>query len=213
MERGTTFWRSRICRVLPEITAKHPNWRWLFVTFGVKDCQVAKLKETLFFMHEAFKRLRKFKAFPNCRAWVRFTELAKGQKGGVQIRFCCLFLVRPIYFSGAAYIKQSEWVWLWRRAMRLDYDPVVSVKKIDSNQHIVEMLSIEPWLDQLDFSNDFEWLVEYVRQLHKMRRISAGGILKGYLSELEKSENPIDERVTAFLDSCLRSQAATLGVE
>ena len=40
------------------------------------------------------------------------------------------FQVRPSYFKGTGYIKKSDWVELWQKAMSLDYAPSVYVKTI-----------------------------------------------------------------------------------
>ena len=42
----------------------------------------------------------------------------------------CIFQVRSSYFKGTGYIKKSDWVELWQKAMSLDYAPSVYVKTI-----------------------------------------------------------------------------------
>lgn len=37
-----------------------------------------------------------------------------------------------------------------------------------------------------DLTADREWFLELTRQMHKMRTIATGGVLKEYLKELEK---------------------------
>ena len=40
-----------------------------------------------------------------------------------------LLLVKPSYFT-KNYIKQSEWVEMWQKALRADYAPSVNVKTV-----------------------------------------------------------------------------------
>ena len=37
--------------------------------------------------------------------------------------------VSPKYFKGKDYIKQEQWIALWKKAMKLDYDPSVNIKR------------------------------------------------------------------------------------
>jgi Replication protein len=45
-------------------------------------------------------------------------------------------------------------------------------------------------LKESDLVSDRDWLIELTRQMHKMRAVATGGVLKEYLRELE--EEPED---------------------
>jgi Replication protein len=90
------------------------------------------------------------------------------------------------YFSHG-YIKQHEWVGLWRDCMRLNYNPVMDIqavkKGISPSTLIPELLKY--CTKESDLVADREWFLELTQQLHNMRAIATGGVLKEYLRELE----------------------------
>ncbi|WP_343890555.1 protein rep, partial [Kribbella sandramycini] len=51
--------------------------------------------------------------------------------------FHVLFCVPASYFKKKElYIKQEKWTALWKRAMKLDYDPIVNVKAVKGKEKI-----------------------------------------------------------------------------
>ncbi len=42
-----------------------------------------------------------------------------------------------------------------------------------------------------DLTADREWFLELTRQMHKMRAIATGGVLKNYLKELEREPDDL----------------------
>jgi plasmid rolling circle replication initiator protein Rep len=141
-------------------------------------------------MNTGFGRLVKLKAFP-AEGWLRSTEVTKGRDGNAHPHFHCLLLVPRSYF-GRNYIKQSEWVSMWRKSMRLDYNPVMDVQAVKEGSKPMELVPelLKYCTKESDMVADREWFLELTRQMHKMRAIATGGVLKDYLKELE--EEPED---------------------
>lgn len=188
--RRSLMWKAKAYKVLPKIIEKYPKHRWLFLTLTLKNCQITELRETLTTMHESFKRMTKLKDFPAI-GWLKSTEVTRGKDGSAHPHFHCLLLVRPGYF-GKNYIKQAEWVDLWRRSLRIDYNPVLDVQAVKQG---VQPMSLVPELlkycvKESDLVADREWFLELTRQMHGMRCVATGGILKQYLKILE--EEPED---------------------
>jgi hypothetical protein len=114
-------------------------------------------------------------------------------------------VVAPAYFQGD-YLKQAEWAELWQQCLRVDYRPVVDIRtvKLDLTQTsrrvnqppkqlwgaVAEILkyAVKP----SDMIRDHEWFRELVDQVHKIRGVAVGGILKRYIKEREK-ENLLKE--------------------
>jgi hypothetical protein len=96
-------------------------------------------------------------------------------------------LVQRSYF-GKNYIKQDEWVEMWRKSMRLDYNPVLDVQAIKQGSKPMELVPelLKYCTKESDLVADREWFLELTRQMHKMRAIATGGVLKEYLKELEQ---------------------------
>jgi hypothetical protein len=92
-------------------------------------------------MHSAFKRLTLIKGFPG-QAWFRRTEVTvnKGLNLGGPLlgsslhpHIHALLLVRPSYWS-RDYWPQLKWQQEWQMAARLDYSPVVDIRKAKAKQ-------------------------------------------------------------------------------
>jgi plasmid rolling circle replication initiator protein Rep len=183
--RRSLMWKAKAYQVLPKIVEKYPTHRWLFVTLTQKNVPIAELRDTLTQMNKGFKRMVERKAFPAI-GWLRSMEVTRGRDGNAHPHFHCLLLVPASYF-GAGYMKQSDWVELWRESMRLDYNPVMDVQAVKKG---VSPSSLVPELlkyctKESDMVVDRAWFLELTEQLHKMRAIATGGVLKQYLRELE----------------------------
>jgi hypothetical protein len=95
-------------------------------------------------------------------------------------------MVKPSYF-GKGYIKQAEWVSLWRHAMRLDYDPILDCRAVKRGRQPMQLVPelLKYCTKESDLVADREWFLELTRQMHKMKCVTTGGVLKEYLRELE----------------------------
>ncbi|KYC91548.1 hypothetical protein B4140_4028 [Bacillus amyloliquefaciens] len=47
-----------------------------------------------------------------------------------------LLPVKKSYFTGKNYIKQEDWTSLWKRAMKLDYTPIVDIRRVKGKANI-----------------------------------------------------------------------------
>lgn len=189
--RRSLRWKAKAYEVLPKIVSAYPKYRWLFLTLTQKNVPITELRATLTHMNESFKRMKKLKAFPAI-GWLRSTEVTRGRDGNAHPHFHCLLLVPSSYFSGQGYIRQSEWVAMWRKSMRLDYDPILDVQAVKQGSKPMELVPelLKYCTKESDLVADREWFLELTRQMHKMRCIGTGGVLKKYLKELE--EEPDD---------------------
>jgi plasmid rolling circle replication initiator protein Rep len=188
--RRSLMWKAKAYQVLPKIVEKYPTHRWLFVTLTQKNVPITELRHTLTEMNKGFKRMVERKAFPAI-GWLRSMEVTRGRDGNAHPHFHCLLLVPASYF-GVGYMKQSEWVELWRESTRVDYNPIIDVQAVKKG---VSPSSLVPELlkyctKESDMVVDRAWFLELTEQLHKMRAIATGGVLKQYLRELE--EEPED---------------------
>jgi plasmid rolling circle replication initiator protein Rep len=179
------MWKAKAYKVLPKIVKDFPTHRWLFVTLTVKNCQISELKETLTWMNKSWQRLTQLKAFP-AEGWLRSTEVTRGRDGSAHPHFHCLLMVKPGYF-GKNYLKQSEWVEMWQRSLRIDYNPVLDVQAVKKGEQPMQLVPelLKYCVKESDLVVDREWFIELTRQLHKMKAVVVGGVLRQYLRELE----------------------------
>jgi hypothetical protein len=184
------MWKAKAYKVLPKLVEEYPTHRWLFLTLTQKNAPITELRETLKQMNKGFQRLVQLKAFP-AEGWLRSTEVTRGRDGSSHPHFHCLLLVPSSYF-GRKYVKQSEWVAMWKQSMRLDYNPILDVQAVKQGDKPMELISelLKYCTKESDMVADRGWFLELTRQMHKMRTIATGGVLKEYLKELE--EEPED---------------------
>ncbi|HEY9649263.1 MAG TPA: protein rep [Coleofasciculaceae cyanobacterium] len=201
--RRSLMWKARAYKVLPRIVTDFPMHRWLFLTLTVKNCHITELKETLTWMNKSWQRLTQLKAFPS-EGWLRSTEVTRGKDGSAHPHFHCLLMVKPGYF-GKNYVKQIEWVEMWRKSLRIDYNPVLDVQAVKKGQQPMQLVPelLKYCVKESDLVVDREWFIELTRQLHKMKAVVVGGVLRRYLAELEKEPDDLigeDEEGEGGLD-------------
>ena len=218
--RRSLMWRARFFKALPEIQAKHPTGRWIFVTLTVKNCELTNLRATLTWMNAAWKRLTERKVFP-ALGFIKSTEVTRGADGTAHPHFHCLMLVPASYF-GKGYLPQAEWTTLWQSCLKVDYTPIVNVKVVKgkkgtlnatadtSNEAMMKAVceTLKYSVKPADLLADPEWLGELTKQLQKTRAISIGGCLKEFFSEdepedlingdIEEEEKTEDEAMLFF---------------
>jgi len=195
--RRSLMWQARFLRALPSIEAAHPTARWLFLTLTVRNCAIVNLRQTLRGMNKAWQRLIKRPEFANSvQGWIRTTEVTRGHDDSAHPHFHCLLMVKPSYF-GKGYVTQSRWTDLWRECARLDYRPIVDIRTVKARrgapgetplrQALAETLkyAVKP----SDMEGD--WLIELTKQVHRLRFLASGGVLRNMLREFEESEQDL----------------------
>lgn len=191
--RRSLMWKARVGKALPLIERDYPRVRWLHLTLTVRNCEITDLRDTIKSMNAAWQRLSQLKKFPAI-GFFKSLEVTRGKDGSAHPHFHILMMVMPNYFGGN-YIKQDKWVQMWRESLRATYDPSVHIQsiKVDSalekSNIISEIAKYTVKAEDLTF--DSEWLVEYTKQIYKLRAISLGGILKEYLSDAEATNEEL----------------------
>jgi plasmid rolling circle replication initiator protein Rep len=198
--RRSLMWRARFFKVLPEIQAKYPTGRWIFVTLTVKNCELTDLRATLTWMNAAWSKLTRRKEFP-ALGFIKSTEVTRGADSTAHPHFHCLMFVPAGYFS-KGYISHAKWQELWQSCLKIDYPPILDVRVVkskkttsndpqdSSNQVMAEAVceTLKYAVKPSDLLADSDWLGELTKQLQKTRAISIGGCLKEFFSEDEPED-------------------------
>ena len=115
--------------------------------------------------------------------------------------FHILLMVKPSYFSGKAYIKKARWAELWADCLRVDYLPQVDVRPVKPKKPtetdpdgmrgaIAETLKYatkhEDLVHNAEDPKSREWFYELTRQVHRLRFVATGGLLKDALKPDEE---------------------------
>ncbi|MBP5977604.1 protein rep [Brasilonema sp. CT11] len=197
--RKSMKWKYRIYSVLPEIEKKYPGYRWVFLTLTVKDPSLKELKDCLGRMRAGWKNLQRYKDYPAVGA-IRGLEITKDKDSNPHPHFHALLLVSPGYFSGKKYLNQKQWIALWRKALKIDYDPNVDVRSVKPKKGtegenaairsaVAEALKYSVKSDEL--ANDPDWLYQMTDILHGVRMVEVFGELRPFFRELEKEEDDL----------------------
>ena len=136
-----------------------------------------------------------FSSFTTAGDFFKSLEITRGEDGSAHPHLHILLMVEPKYF-GKNYIKQKQWIEMWRKALRIDYDPtahIQSIKDISGNDNLLNAVKevAKYTVKGDDLIAEKGWLEELTRQVHKTRAISVGGILKKYLSEEEATNEEL----------------------
>lgn len=200
--------RAMVYQNIEKIMSDYPSHRWIFLTLTVKNPHVTDLRSTIQEMNKGWQRLIQTKRFRDVvDGFIRTTEVTRPKKVGQEMdahpHFHAMLLVKSTYFKGTNYIKQSEWVEMWVKAMRLDYFPQVNVqavkpnkrKTLEQNQAALHNAILETFKysvkpsDMLAHDDQGAWLHEITKQTHRLRFISDGGVLKGLLKPEDEISN------------------------
>lgn len=204
--RRSYVWQAKAHQVFPLIQEQYPRHRWLFLTLTTRNPEITNLRQSIENTQQAFKRLILLKRWPAV-GWVRSLEVSRGKDGSAHPHYHILMLVDENYFhtNRNNYIKQSEWVQLWKDCNQLDYFPSVNVQAKDSSYKVVPEL-FKYITKESDFVADRDWLLEYTKQMHKVRCIGSGGVLKNQLKFLTqepddligRTDSPLSDNVLTF---------------
>lgn len=189
--RRALRWRARAAEMLPKVLVDYPTHRWIFLTLTLKNCPLTELRSTITHMNESFKRLTKLKVFPGV-GWIKSVEVTRGKDGRTaHPHIHCLLMVKPSFFK-KGYLSKKKWIALWQECLRVDYKPILDVQAIKAESSPGALLSeiIKYQCKESDLIADPEWFLEFVKQMHKLRAVSVGGVLRGYMKKLE--EEPED---------------------
>jgi len=169
---------------------------FLFLTLTIDNPATSDLKATVKLMNEAFKRMSETKAYKDTvighfKALELLTENTKA--GEVHPHFHIILIVSSSYFKSPKYIQTTQWVDMWQKALRVDYAPIVDIKKIKAKRTrngkkltalqsaVFEVAKYSVKHTDLTKKSDREF-TDIVNQTFKMRFFSTGGLLKSMIN-------------------------------
>lgn len=203
---------AELQQILTRAVELKPKDQFLFLTLTVKNVyDKSELKKMLKNLTEGFNRLSKYKIVQkNLVGFVRSTEVTVNETdGSYHPHLHVLLMVSPKYFK-ETYLSQKKWTDLWKKAMKLDYDPVVNIKKIHdkSGKGDLKSAALEVGKYQTKskdyLSDDTNWEENLKRisdlryGLQNTRQYGYGGLLKKIALELKAGTD--DDLVHVELD-------------
>jgi len=204
---------SRIMKII-EVRPAYVTYVPVFLTLTVKNCSVADLSGTLDMMFKGWDSMMRSDALnparePIVKGWFRALEVEyKHKTDEFHPHFHAVMLVERSYFTGKNYKSTADWVQLWRRFAKLDYDPICDIRKTrtskDKRNEVAEVAKYT-YKDSEILNNILtdEKKIEVVKALstafHGRRLYAYGGCMKTIAAELkakdaaDKAEAEADE--------------------
>jgi hypothetical protein len=155
-------------------------------------------------MNKAFKRMSETKAFKNTvLGHFKALEIVgdKTPAGEVHPHFHIILIVSSSYFNGDYYLSQDKWIQMWQKALRVDYIPVVDVRRIKAKKTkngkqlsalqsaLFEVAKYSVKHTELTNKSDDEF-VQILLQTKGMRFFNTGGLLKKMIN-LQKIDDDL----------------------
>ncbi|VNS51264.1 plasmid rolling circle replication initiator protein [Streptococcus pneumoniae] len=188
-------------KIVEEAMIRQPKGRFLFLTLTVKNVTGQELNQSMTDILRGFNRLMKYKKVDkNMIGFLRATEVTYSkQLDNYHPHLHVLLMVRPSYFQAKAdYINQEEWTELWRKAMKLDYTPLVDIRAVKADKGkglkgaILETAKypVKPFDvtdDKADFTDQEKLQIvdDMLTGLHRKRQIGFGKLFKEIKKDLD----------------------------
>lgn len=167
--------------------------RFLFITLTLKNCAITDLKTTISHLNKSFTRLAKRRTWPGL-GYLKSVEVTRGHDGSAHPHLHVIVGVKPSYFSHG-YIRQAEWVQAWRECLKVDYNPMLDVQALKSDDSMVglltEVIKYQTKPNDLLFAGR-EWFLEYTKQIHGTKAIAFGGLFREYFKNFDRDATDED---------------------
>ena len=220
--KQTWFCKSRLCpmcawrrsmkyavetsKIIEEAVKREPKGRWLFLTLTTKNTTNANdLSNEIKSYSVALRKMLRSKSLKDTvLGFSRGIEVTVNKENGTYNQHMhVLLFVKASYFKGGRYISKTEWVQLWRKAMKLDYDPSVdvrSVKGANADERFKAVLEVakypvksKDYLLKESLDDNLKIVGDLEDALHRKRLTAFGGLLKVIQKELNIEEIDSDK--------------------
>ncbi len=197
---------GQVSRVMDHVEENY-NYKYIFLTLTVKNCYGEDLRDTLDLMTKAFNKMNQRKAFKQAiKGYFRSLEITYNKdENTYHPHFHMILAVNDSYFKDTRiYLTQNDWTELWKSCLKVDYIPVVDVRKIKENKDkdfgkvVAETakytVKAEDFLIRDERGNIQENLTDEVVEildnaLHRKRLTSFGFIFKEIHKELNLDDS------------------------
>ena len=169
----------------------------LFLTLTVKNCTGDALSSTLDTIFHGWNRfMSNTKMKRIIKGWFRSLEVTYNRQNDTyHPHVHVILLVDKGYFAkgNKDYMKTEDWVKVWRKSLRLDYDPICDIRcvKMKGKQGKKAVAEVSKYtVKDVDYLTGLAELTDKVvfvldSALHRRRLYAYGGVLKEIAKRLE----------------------------
>ena len=119
------------------------DYSFLFLTLTLKNCKAENLSDTITLLTKSFDKMFRRKAITNIsKGWFRALEVTYNEDGDeFHPHLHIIIAVQKSYFKKKDYLRQDQWTKLWKESLKVDYDPIVNIKRFNKNKNIGKSVS------------------------------------------------------------------------
>lgn len=192
---------NQVIQIVNEAVKRNPKGRFLFWTLTTKNVFGGQeLNAEISKMNTAFNLMMKYKKVEkNILGYLKATEVTVNKKdGSYNQHLHVLVFVKSSYFVNSDnYISQKELTEFWKKALKIDYTPIVNVKAVKPKVNAKEQNVIAAVYEtakypvkSIDYlTGNHEENLQRVDDLEiglkRKRLISFGGVFKEIRKELQ----------------------------
>jgi len=138
---------GQVSKVMDQAT-KVKDYRFIFLTLTVKNCEGEELSKTIDALFHAYKKLSERKKFKLAiKGWFRALEVTHNlEQDTYHPHFHIILMVNKSYFKDTKiYMSQAEWTDMWQSCLKVDYTPLVDVRafktktKLETSKSVAEV--------------------------------------------------------------------------
>lgn len=127
---------GQVSKIMDYIEENH-DFKYIFLTLTVRNCESEDLKDTLDLMLKAFNKMNQRKIFKqSIKGYFRSLEVTYNRETDTyHPHYHLILAVNKSYFDDKRlYVSQNDWTDLWKDCLNIDYTPIVDVRKLRKNQ-------------------------------------------------------------------------------
>lgn len=203
----------QMLETLQHVMGKHTGIRFLHLVVSQRNCDGHQLNDQIRKMNKAWTRMTRWKRFSSSvLGYYKALEITYNSEARTyHPHFHILLAVPADYFriDDGQYIPQWEWIELWRKAMKLDYDPTAHIQAVrmgtsnelsferdtetvNASKAILEITKyVTKFSDILSLSDESELddvILTLDAQTANLRFLSFGGLIRDARRELKHED-------------------------
>lgn len=209
---------AKLSQVMNMTVAKY-GYQFIFLTLTVQNCEGDKLGETISQLTAAWNRLvQQRPVLAAVKGWFRAIEITHGQETGYHPHIHAILAVEQDYKPRSKkYIKQAEWVRRWQMALKVDYKPIVDIRKTkDGKGGMAAALEAAKYTTKdseyinpkLSEQEGAQIVVDYTKALRGRRLVAYGGVMKDIAAQIGADKE--DDDLVHLGDEGVRDDLADL---
>jgi plasmid rolling circle replication initiator protein Rep len=119
------------------------DYSFLFLTLTLENCTADDLGNTITLITKSFDKMFRRKSITKIsKGWFRALEVTYNKEQDTFHPHLHIIIAVPkSYFKNKDYLKQEQWTKLWKESLKVDYTPIVHIKRFNKNKNIGKSVS------------------------------------------------------------------------